>query len=156
MTQGEKHDTGKLQWSLLPLAPMRQIIRVLMRGAKKYEPDSWKHVKGARERYYDAMTRHITDWWDGERNDPEWGLHHLAHAGCCLLFLLWFEMTGTPYPVKTKPIDDPVKICTSPGAHEWTQIRVGPSEENARIVCSHCGVEGKTFHVGPRGVGSTD
>jgi len=29
-------------------------------------------------------------------NDPESGEHHLAHAGCCLVFLLWFEVNGRP------------------------------------------------------------
>jgi hypothetical protein len=52
---------------------------------------AWQKVPNAKERYFAALMRHLTAWWDGERADPESGLHHLAHAGCCLLFLIWFD-----------------------------------------------------------------
>lgn len=86
---GRKFDQGKLRWSLLPWEAVRQIVDVLEYGATKYAPDNWKHVGNWRERYFNAMQRHILAWWGGEQNDPETGLHHLAHAGCCLVFLLW-------------------------------------------------------------------
>ena len=89
--QGVKHDTGKPRWSLLPLGSIAQIVQVLDFGAAKYKPDNWQHVPDARRRYYDAMQRHIEAWWTGERCDRETGLHHLAHAGCCILFLLWLD-----------------------------------------------------------------
>lgn len=95
---GQKYDYGKLRWGLLPNAAVCEVIKVLMRGAEKYETDNWKRVPDARRRYYEAAMRHLTAWWDGERDDPEWGLSHLAHAGCCVLFLLWFEVTGTDFP----------------------------------------------------------
>lgn len=53
--------------------------------------DNWKTVPDARRRYYDAAIRHLTAWWDGERNDPESNLPHLAHAACCIIFLLWLD-----------------------------------------------------------------
>ena len=56
-----------------------------------YGPDNWRRVTDAKNRYFAAMVRHITAWWGGEKFDPESGLHHLAHAGCCLLFLMWFD-----------------------------------------------------------------
>ncbi len=37
------------------------------------------------------MCRHIFAWWGGEDKDPETGFSHLAHAGCCLLFLMEFQ-----------------------------------------------------------------
>lgn len=37
--------------------------------------------------------RHLTAWWGGEKSDPESGEHHLAHLGCCVIFLLWFDLT---------------------------------------------------------------
>ncbi len=91
---GAKHDAGKLRWSLLPLDATREIVRVLMKGADKYTEGGWEHVEDARKRYYDALLRHVTAWYEGERNDPEWGLHHLAHAGCCVLFLLALSLRG--------------------------------------------------------------
>lgn len=88
---GTKLDAGKLQWSLLPLRLLEPVVRVLMFGARKYAPDNWKHVPDALDRYYDATIRHVTSWQDGERTDPETGESHLAHAICCLLFMLWHE-----------------------------------------------------------------
>ena len=60
-------------------------------GAAKYGQDNWQRVPEARQRYFDAAMRHLLAWWDGERLDAESGLPHLAHAGCCILFLLWAD-----------------------------------------------------------------
>tara|TARA_R110000868_G_scaffold11893_1_gene57894 strand:+ start:520 stop:831 length:312 start_codon:yes stop_codon:yes gene_type:complete len=88
---GTKLDTGKVRWSLLPAGTISMVLAVLEFGAAKYEVDNWQHVTNARTRYYDAAMRHINAWLD-EPNDPESGLHHLAHACCCLLYLMWFDM----------------------------------------------------------------
>ncbi|XAG95366.1 hypothetical protein MIF8_75 [Erwinia phage MIF8] len=88
---GRKFDLGKWRFSLLPIASILEVINVLEFGAKKYEVDNWKKVPEARERYFDATMRHIVSWYQGERNDPETGYNHLAHAVCCLLFLIWFD-----------------------------------------------------------------
>lgn len=88
---GVKYDGAKTMWSLLPLKPVQSIVEVLQYGAAKYAPDNWKNVPEGRTRYYDAAMRHLTAWWGGEVLDPDSGCHHLAHAGCCILFLLWFE-----------------------------------------------------------------
>jgi len=90
---GRKDDTGKLRWDLIPAEPLREIVKVLTFGAVKYAPDNWKHVQDARQRYYRALIGHIQDWREGEKNDKDSGCYHLAHAGCCLLFLLWFDLT---------------------------------------------------------------
>jgi hypothetical protein len=89
---GVKADAAKPRWSLLPLVSINAIVRVMEFGAQKYSVDNWQHVPDARRRYYDAALRHLTAWWAGEENDPESGEHHLAHLGCCVLFLLWFEL----------------------------------------------------------------
>jgi len=88
---GKKADAGKLPWHLLPLGPMRETVEVLQHGAAKYGSENWKHVLNARDRYYDAAMRHLTTWYDGQARDDESGRSHLAHAMCCLLFLLWFD-----------------------------------------------------------------
>jgi hypothetical protein len=90
---GVKYDSDKPRFSLVPSASLRAIAQVLTYGAKKYpQADNWKRVDNARERYTDALLRHVYAWIDGEALDPESGLHHLAHAGCCVLFLLHFEV----------------------------------------------------------------
>lgn len=88
---GRKHDSNKPRYSLLPTGTVNQVIQVLEYGAVKYEPENWQHVPNARTRYYDAAMRHIDDWWNGSEIDEESSLPHLAHAICCLLFLLWFD-----------------------------------------------------------------
>lgn len=85
---GNKNDNGKLPWHLLPFPAVEKIIQVLQYGAGKYGENNWKHVKNQRHRYFSALCRHIFAWWKGEKTDPESGFSHLAHAGCCLLFLL--------------------------------------------------------------------
>jgi len=89
-TDGIKYDGGKLIWSLLPLETLRDVVRVLMFGAKKYAPDNWKYVL-PKERYFDACLRHLDAWQTEEKHDPETKLNHLAHAICCLIFLLWHD-----------------------------------------------------------------
>ena len=86
--EGKKYDGDKPRWDLLPLDSVEQVVDVLTYGAKKYAPDNWKIVGDYRRRYYAAAMRHIVAWWRGEIIDPETGMHHLAHAVCCLLFLI--------------------------------------------------------------------
>lgn len=93
---GRKYDTNKLMWSLLPTSALKPVIKVLMKGAEKYAPFDWKKVPNAKERYYNAAMRHLTDWYEGEANDPEWGYSHLAHAACCIIFLIWLEENDAP------------------------------------------------------------
>lgn len=90
-TAGRKHDSNKPRYSLLPTGTVNQVVQVLEYGAVKYEIDNWQRVPSARTRYYDAAMRHIDDWWNGSEIDEESSLPHLAHAICCLLFLLWFD-----------------------------------------------------------------
>ena len=42
-----------------------------------------------------ALMRHMWAWWQGEDKDAETGLSHLAHAACCILFLLSYELRKT-------------------------------------------------------------
>lgn len=88
---GVKYDSDKLEYSLLPKGVLTSILKVLSFGKKKYAADNWMKVDNPKERYYNAMQRHITQWWEGEKYDSETGENHLAHAACCLMFLLWFE-----------------------------------------------------------------
>lgn len=89
---GVKYDNDKPQWSLLPFKALTQVVEVLTYGAKKYAPDNWKKVPDARRRYIDAGFRHFTAYASGETHDPETGKHHLAHAICCMLYLVAFDL----------------------------------------------------------------
>ena len=69
MELGVKFDSGKGQWHLVPFGAMSDVVDVLTYGARKY----------------------FAAYANGEEGDPETGYSHLAHAVCCLLFLLAFE-----------------------------------------------------------------
>ena len=90
---GAKHDQGKLQLSLIPSSFIKGIGRVLTFGAKKYSARNWEQGIDY-DRVYSALQRHLNDWWGGERVAPESGIHHLYHAGCCLMFLSFYEQKG--------------------------------------------------------------
>ena len=90
-TQGMKFDSNKLDYTLVPWEGMEEIVKVLEFGAKKYARDNWKHVENADTRYLAAAFRHLVQYNNGELTDSETGVSHLAHAGCCILFLLALE-----------------------------------------------------------------
>ena len=94
-SDGRKDDSGKPRATLVPWEAMRQAILALEHGAAKYGVDNWRTVPNARSRYMDAAHRHWEDLVDGPSLDDESGLSHAAHAVCCLLFVLWFDMNNT-------------------------------------------------------------
>lgn len=86
-----KFDGGKGRWSLLMQGcwhALSQVVDVLTFGAKKYSAHSWQQVEGGKERYRDALYRHLNAFESGEINDHESGLPHLAHVATNALFLL--------------------------------------------------------------------
>ena len=86
--EGRKFDQNKADYSLMPSHAEEQIVDVLTYGAKKYDRENWRKVPDAKNRYYAAARRHIEQWRRGETQDEETGKSHLAHAACCLLFLM--------------------------------------------------------------------
>jgi hypothetical protein len=90
---GKKFDQDPILKPMIGLVPLRavwEIAKVMTFGAKKYNAFNWKGgIKYMR--LINAALRHIIQFSEGEDIDPESGLHHLAHAGCCITMLL--EMT---------------------------------------------------------------
>lgn len=92
MTEGKKFDSGKPPLSLIPARAQIEEARVLAFGAQKYGTHNWR-AGMAWSRLLDAALRHITAYAAGADTDEETGLSHLAHARCCLGFLLDYETT---------------------------------------------------------------
>ena len=89
---GSKHDQDKVQLELLSPIALTEIGKVLTFGAKKYASHNWR--KGLSwSRVLGAALRHLLAFIGGEDKDPESGLSHLAHLGCCVMFLLEYEVT---------------------------------------------------------------
>jgi hypothetical protein len=97
MGLGIKYDQGKPDWYLLPLASVREIVKVLTIAhvVKGYAEYNWQLVEP--RRYWSALFRHLDYYQEGEQYDKETGLSHLAHAGANILFLIWFELVKKVY-----------------------------------------------------------
>ncbi len=89
---GIKHDQEKPDISLLSPIALLEVAKVMTFGKKKYSAHNWRGGM-AWSRLLAAVLRHILSFMGGEDKDPETGLPHLAHAICCLMFLLEFEVT---------------------------------------------------------------
>lgn len=90
---GVKKDDGKNMLALLPFEALEQVGMVMTFGAQKYAAHNWRG--GFKwSRLISAALRHTFAFIKGEDKDPETGLSHIAHAICCLLFLLTFVMDG--------------------------------------------------------------
>jgi hypothetical protein len=94
-TVGVKYDSGKPRFGLIPPYAIEEVAKVLTVGAQKYSPNNWKYVENGQARYVDAMSRHLNSFIKGESTDPETGLHHLAHAICCAMFIVDADISGT-------------------------------------------------------------
>lgn len=88
-----KLDAGKARMDLLAPEFLIETAQVLRFGAAKYGVRNWE--KGMSwGRVFGALMRHMWAWWGGEATDPETGRSHLAHAACCLMFLMAYEARG--------------------------------------------------------------
>jgi len=87
-----RYDQGKTDWSLMPFEAIEEINKVLDFGAKKYAAHNWKKGEGFKyTRVLNSLLRHVFAYMRGEDKDPESGLSHLAHAGCNIVFLLYYS-----------------------------------------------------------------
>ena len=89
--EGVKYDAGKLRYDLMPHDALAEYVGVLTYGSAKYSARNWEAGMDW-SRMYAAALRHLTSWWQGEDADPESGHPHLAHALCCISFLLAYQL----------------------------------------------------------------
>lgn len=88
--QGDDGSPLKPRWELLLIEEVEEVVNVLTKGAEKYGVNSWQKV-APHDRYLGAAYRHLAKWQRGEKTDEEFGTPTLAHACCCLLFLMHFD-----------------------------------------------------------------
>lgn len=126
MSGAHKHDGAKVRVDLLPDDAVWAVAQVLTLGAAKYAPDNW--AKGmAWRRLVGAAQRHLKAFASGEDADDETGLLHTAHAACCCLFLV-------AYQLRNLGTDDRVK-CGLPEMPEKT-LELIARFENAKAETS--------------------
>lgn len=91
---GARFNTGKPDYSLIPLCTMEDEAKVWAYGKQKYA--AWNWAKGmAWSVPLACLMRHMAAWQKGEELDPESGLPHLAHAMCNLRMLTLYSKTFT-------------------------------------------------------------
>lgn len=100
---GIKHDHDKADMSLLSSTALTKVAQVMTFGKRKYSAHNWRGGF-AWSRPLAAALRHIVSYIGGEDKDPETGVSHLAHACCCLFFVLEFEETHKDLDDRYKPV----------------------------------------------------
>lgn len=86
MELADRFNEGKLKWSLVDLASLESLVRVLMYGAEKYAPNNWKKGLPITE-ICDSLMRHLKSFMEGEDNDEESKLPHIGHMMANLMFM---------------------------------------------------------------------
>ena len=76
----------------IPWEGLSELGRVYAFGEQKY--DDYNFSKGYNwSLSYDALQRHLGEFWNGQDSDSESSLHHLAHAAWHCFTLLFFSIT---------------------------------------------------------------
>lgn len=122
-----KYDTDKPRTDLLPATSLVEISKVFTFGAVKYSPHNYLQGDGLKySRLIGALLRHIFAFMSGEDFDKESKMHHLAHAGCCLLMLM--------ETVRVHPENDDrqIRFLDKIKSNEDVQI----SYEPAKVLCN--------------------
>lgn len=86
---------GKCPLWLVPPVAEHIEARVLELGARKYGAWNWRDQPIQLSTYLSAIKRHLAAYIDGETQDPESGLNHLAHVRATCGIILDAQMKGT-------------------------------------------------------------
>lgn len=93
----------KIPLHCIPSAPLLELGLSMMEGGRKYGTHNYRAIGVRFSTYFDAATRHIIDWWEGEDIDPDSGVHHIAKAIASLVVLrdsMFMENYEDDRPVK--------------------------------------------------------
>lgn len=92
MEIGAKYDEGKPRLAEMIIdfkEPLLELCKVWEFGANKYSKSNWKQVANGRDRYTNAMLRHLVQEDDNPADD-ESGLLHASHIAFNALARLYF------------------------------------------------------------------
>ena len=81
-----KYDKEKPRLDLVDFEALEGLAQVLTFGAQKYAANNWRNGFEY-SRLIAALLRHLGAIQRGEDIDPESGLPHIDHLGCCWMFL---------------------------------------------------------------------
>lgn len=101
-SKGLKHDSLKPAMDLLDPDFLEGVASVLGFGAQKYAAHNWRNGIEV-SRLIAASYRHLGAINKGETVDPESGLSHEYHLGCCVMFLSSMIKTRPDMDNRWKP-----------------------------------------------------
>jgi len=96
VSSNPKDAVGQLKPQLNLIPPSAQILEsvVMALGAEKYGPFNWRESAVRASIYVAAAMRHLLAWADGQNEDPESGVSHLAHVRACMGIVLDAQSLG--------------------------------------------------------------
>ena len=90
----EAQKTGKAPMDKLVLSILEEDARVHDHGAAKYGERNWRIDAIKASTYEGAILRHFLAFFQGEDNDPDSGISHLAHIRACCAVLRDAQING--------------------------------------------------------------
>jgi len=96
VSSNPKDAVGQLKPQLNLIPPSAQILEsvVMALGAEKYGPFNWRESAVRASIYVAAAMRHLLAWADGQNEDKESGVSHLAHVRACMGIVLDAQSIG--------------------------------------------------------------
>lgn len=73
--------------SCLPMQVVYEAGLGMYEGALKYGAFNYRSAGVRASVYYDAVQRHLNQWWEGESIDPDSGLSHITKAITALMVM---------------------------------------------------------------------
>ena len=92
MSKGTKYDQDKPRLAEMIIdfkEPLQELCKVWEFGAKKYSKSNWKLVENGKDRYTNALLRHLVAEED-KITDDETELYHAAHIAFNALARMYF------------------------------------------------------------------
>jgi len=86
---------GKPKLSDVPPVSLFALGAAMSNGAEKYGRFNWRNTGSTSSVFYDAMMRHIADWYNGEDFAHDSHVHHLGHIMASCAILLDSELNGS-------------------------------------------------------------
>ena len=77
----------KTPFSTVPAPVIAELGVAMLEGALKYGRHNYRVIGVRASVYYDAVLRHMADWWEGEDIDRDSGLHAVTKAIASLVVL---------------------------------------------------------------------
>lgn len=80
---------AKRSYDAVPKSALDALADAMDYGAKKYGRFNWREHAVTSSVYYNAILRHLCDWYDGTQGpDADSNLSHLAHVMACCAVLI--------------------------------------------------------------------